>query len=380
MQKKCKDDYSTTFETFDEMKEYHVQQSKETEWKRCDVRAIHVEPLSKDSMLYMNPGRFAGDTTQEAVIDTANNLGLAIRIGSEIRPVRDTAYKSLLDRAKISGTALPKLKKQSLAGILNECLAVHNSKALMLIRDEKISAVHSGDESDYSVLPIDELLGVLKESIDKRFPGNLFNKGYCDHSIASATWIFPNQRKALLGTYVKYLEENGKKKLADKLVPGIRFTTSDTGIASAKVSALIMGTQMPIHIGSCLSVDHRRNTKISDFEEVLNQLFAQFGETVKKLEELTRIHLAYPVNTMTRICKKMSMPKNAAVEAIAMFEMAHGNNPATAHDVFLAMQEIMFTAKSEGASAAKLLNLEESMARMMAFRWSDYDLPKAVSY
>lgn len=82
MQKKCKDGYSTTFDTFDEMKEYHVQQSKETEWKRCDVRAIHVEPLSKDSMLYMNPGRFAGDTTQEAVIDTANNLGLAIRLAA----------------------------------------------------------------------------------------------------------------------------------------------------------------------------------------------------------------------------------------------------------------------------------------------------------
>lgn len=380
MQRKCNDDYSTTFTSFEEMKDYHVQQSKETEWKRCDVRKIRVEPLSKDSMLYMNPGRFAGDTTQEAVIDTADNLGLAIRIGSEIRPVRNTAYKSLLDRAKISGTALPKLKKQSLAGILNECLAVQKSKALMLIRDEKISAVHSGDAADYSILPIDELLGALKENIDKRFPGNLFTQGYCDHSVASATWIFPNQRKALLGTYVKYLEENGKKKLADKLVPGIRFTTSDTGIASAKVSALIMGCQLPIHIGSCLSVDHRKNTKISDFEEMLDQLFAQFGKTVEKLEELTRIQLAYPINTMTRICKKLSMPKNAAVEAIAMFEMSHGKGPATAHDVFLAMQEIMFTAKAEGASTGKLLNLEENMARMLTFRWSDYDLPKAVSY
>lgn len=345
MQKKCNDDYSTTFSSFGEMKNYHVQQSKETEWKRCDVREIRVEALSKDSVLYQNPGMFAVDTTQDAVNDTADNLGLAIRVGGVIRPVRNTAYKSLLDRAKISGTALPKLKKQSLAGILNECLAVHKSKALMLIRDEKVSAVHSGDATDYSVLPIDELLIALKEHIDKRFPGNMFMQGYCDHSLSSATWSFPNQRKTILGTYMKYLEDKGMKRFADKLTPGIRFSSSDTGIASAKVFALIMGCQTPIHIGSCISVDHRKKVTISDFEETLDELFAQFGKTVERLEELTKIQLAYPVNAMTRICKKLSMPKNAAVEAIAMFEMSHGAGSATAHDVFLAMQEIMISQR-----------------------------------
>lgn len=48
---------------------------------------------------------------------------------------------------------------------------------------------------------------------------------------------------------------------------------------------------------------------------------------------------------MTRVCKKLSLPKKAAVEAIAMFEMSYGGGPATAHDVFLAMQEIPFILK-----------------------------------
>lgn len=37
--------------------------------------------------------------------DTAENLGLAMRVNGELYPVRMTAYKSLLDRAKIGGTA-----------------------------------------------------------------------------------------------------------------------------------------------------------------------------------------------------------------------------------------------------------------------------------
>ena len=91
------------------------------------------------------------------------NLGLALRVGGDLYPLRTTAYKTLLDRAKISGTALPKLKKAELAAVLNACLAVHSSDALLLVRDEKVSATHSGDVRDYSVLPIDELLHTLEK-------------------------------------------------------------------------------------------------------------------------------------------------------------------------------------------------------------------------
>ena len=83
---------------------------------------------------------------------------------------------------------------------------------------------------------------------------------------------------------------------------------------------------------------------------------------------------------MTRVCKKLSMPKKAAIEAIAMYEMSYGGGSATAHDVFLAMQEIPFIMKTQGAPESKLLTLEENMARALTLSWSDYDLAKAVEY
>ena len=120
--------------------------------------------------------------------------------------------------------------------------------------------------------------------------------------------------------------------------------------------------------------------KIEDFDNALDQLFAQFGDSIAKLQKLAEEYLNYPVNAMTRICKKLSMPKKAAVEAISMYEMAYGGGPATAHDVFMALQEIPFILKTDGFPEGKLLIIEENLARTLSMKWSDFDLAKAVSY
>jgi hypothetical protein len=168
--------------------------------------------------------------------------------------------------------------------------------------------------------------------------------------------------------------------MASKLMPGIRFITSDTGVASAKVSALLLGGQYPIHIGGCIFVDHRHQSKVSDFDAALDQLFAQFGDSIAKLKKLLEISLDYPVNAMTRVCKKLCMPKKPVLEAIAMFEVSLGGGTATAHDVFMAMQEIMFTLKSENTPESKLILMEENMARALTFNWNEYDLARKAEY
>ena len=376
----CKDDFATTFDSYPEMIHFHESLSKGTVWRRCKVKDLHVEPLDASSALCTTPSAFVPGTSEDAVADTVENLGLALRVGGDLYPLRTTAYKTLLDRAKINGTALPKLKKAELAAVLNACLAVHSSDALLLVRDEKVSATHSGDVRDYSVLPIDELLHTLEQKMDARFPGYHFVNGYCDHAYTSGCWTFPSQREDMLGTYAKALQTKGMGTMATKLVPGIRFLTSDTGVASAKVSAMLMGTQHPIHIGSCISVDHRLQRKVEDFDKELDQLFAQFCDSVSKLQTLLEIELQYPVNAMTRICKKFSLPKKEALEAIAMFEISYGGGTATAHDVFMALQEIPWLMKANKHPKAKLLTVEENMARALTIRWSDFDLAKAVNY
>ena len=376
----CHDNYSRTFDTYPSMLGYHQTLSIGSNWHRCKVKDLHVVPLDPSSSLYGNPAAFAAGTSADAVEDTVQNLGLALQVDGQIYPIRSTAYKTLLDRAKIGGTALPKLSRKELAGVLNACLAVHNNDALLLIREEKVSAAHSGDEKDYSVLPMDELLTTLEKKMESRFPGYHFESGYSDHAFTSGCWTFPGQKEDLLGTYAKTLASHGKATMAARLVPGIRFLTSDTGLASAKVSAMLMGTQHPIHIGGCVAVDHRHQKKVADFGDALDQLFAQFCDSVAKLQSLLEIQLEYPANAMTRICKKLSLPKKESLEAIAMYEMAYGGGPATAHDVFIAMQEIPYLLKTHHTPESKMLVVEENMARALSLKWSDFDLAKAVSW
>ena len=211
--------------------------------------------------------------------------------------------------------------------------------------------------------------------------GNQFEKGYTSHALTGATWKLPEQTNNLLEKYAKHLEVAGKTQLASKLVPGIQFSTSDTGVASAKVSALLLGlSDCPIHIGSCVAVDHRSKKTVDNFKEALDMLFAQYGDNIKKMEKLLDITLFYPVNAMTRVCKELVMPKKEATEAINKFQAIFGDGVATAHDVFIAMQEIPYLLKINNTPATKILTVQENMARALNLNWVEFDLARAVSY
>ena len=380
MVKSCCDSYHTQFSAFPDMLSYHEKIRTDSRWERTEVKNLEVAALDKASPLFNDTTSFDSSVSRDAIEDTAENLKLAIKVKDKFFPLRDTAYKSLLDRAKVGGSALPKLPREKLAELINSCLALHKDSALLLVRDEKVSAAHSGDTRDYSVLEIDQLLDGLQSKMDERFPGNQFSGGYVDHSITSASWTLPDQKTQLLDTYTKLLAAEGKTAMAAKLMPGIRFSTSDTGVASAKVSALLVGLQYPIHIGGMISVEHRRQSKVPDFVESLDMLCAQFGDSVARLSGLLSIHLDHPVNAMTAICKRLALPKKAAMEAIDMFEMAIGKESATAHDVFMAMQEIPFILKIQGTSENKLLALQENMARALTLKWRDYDYAREVKW
>ena len=60
--------------------------------------------------------------------------------------------------------------------------------------------------------------------------------------------------------------------------------------------------------------------------------------------------------------------------------MAYGDGVATAHDVFMGMQEIPYLLKIDGAPESKILAVQESMARALSLNWKEFDLAKGVCY
>ena len=115
MLKPCLDCYHTNFNAFPDMLAYHEQLRQDSHWERSEVQNLTVAALDKTSPLFADDTLFDASVSKEAIVDTAENLGLAIQIGGQFYPLRDTSYRSLLDRAKINGTALPKLSREKLA-------------------------------------------------------------------------------------------------------------------------------------------------------------------------------------------------------------------------------------------------------------------------
>lgn len=369
------DSFARNFDDLDEMYDFHQTWDDNTKWKRVDIRDLNVVPFTLETVdsLTSMEGIFADSTTFAAIDDTVRHLGLGLSVENKLYPLGDTAFASLLDRCKISGSVLGRMPRKVLSDTLNECLKLQRGKALLLIRDQKIRAVHSGDKRDYSVLASNWLLDSMCEFLSVNFPGNTFVNGYADHSRTTARWRLDGQTKQLLHTYQKHLEESGIS--ATDVVPGIRFGTSDTGFASASVSAYLHGlSETPIPIGSCLLVKHRSEATVEDFSKKLSGLFAQYSRVLDRLEQLMDVELDYPVNAMVDVAKTLGLPRKATSAAIAVYKDRIGDESDTAHNVYLAMQEILWNLQCDDASQSTVLKAEENLARALNINWKDHDL------
>ena len=383
--KRCLDEYNESFTDLSAMFRYFNRQQTHSKWQTCPVPKLRLEPL--DTETPANRADYAPDVSDDAIKDTAKGIGLAGFVTDPatntqvLYPIRKTAYKSMLDRAKLNGTVLPKLSRKTVARTLNECMRVHTkSTALLLVRDEKICAFHSGKDGDYSILPTIELMDTMKEKMDERFPGFEFVGGYTDHATTVAEFTFPGQREALLKDYEQALTLERQKKKVAQVVPGIFFTTSDTGVEKARICARLTGLDYPVPIGRVLEVKHEGHCKISDFGTNMDMVFGKFKDTIEALKSLLNINISNPINVMKRMCKKLSVPRVPGREAIAMFEMTNGNDATTAHEIYYALQEVLYNMKVAKCSPSKIFEVEETLTGALSATWTNLDHPGKVDF
>ena len=80
----CHDNFEANFDNYPSMLSYHQALSMASSWRRCKVKDLHVEPLDPTSPLYGHPAAFAAGTSEDAIKDTAANLGLALNVDGNI--------------------------------------------------------------------------------------------------------------------------------------------------------------------------------------------------------------------------------------------------------------------------------------------------------
>jgi hypothetical protein len=364
------DGFSAAFLREEPFLAFLKEREQSAAWETRHAKELRLSALAEgDEKLPSNYG-----STTEILQDTMKNTCLLLKAKDQVYPVRSCAVKSLLDRAKISGTVLGKLEKPVLARILNHCLRVANGDALLRIADGKVSAVHAGDRNDYAILEIPELFNRTADYLRKNFSACNFIGGSFEHSIVTAVWELSGEN-ALVKAYQDALTLHGI--VCDELKPAVRLSSSDVGISCANLyPTLFTGKRgSSVILGNPLKLEHRDGATLKDFDSQLSLLYSQYKLALGSLTKFLDIEVRNPANCLLGVCKRVGVTKKLAFEAAELFKAKNGEDPCTAHDVYYGINEVVFMLQCDGASGSKIVKMEENVARALSVRWSDFDFP-----
>ena len=370
-QKIFADNFRCTFSDPGDFLQFLKERKDNSHWMTAPSRNLVFESLEKDTQmgeLYLK--LYDYDGRAEIIADTMENTSLLLKVNGKTYPVRSCAIKSILERARISGHALNKVSKKVFTQILNYCMDVASGDSLIKIADDKVSAVHGGDPKDYAVL---EMLPLVQWD----FSGNHFLTANFDHAIVTAIWSLDGQADELMDTYRKAVKERGITE-AMSARPGLRFTTSDVGVSAANLYPILLigGSNRIVPLGDPLKLDHKNGANLETFESGMDQLYACFKESIERQQQLMDVDIRYPYTTLLGVLKRIGITKKLSYEVADLFEGQNGvQTGCNAYQLYLAMSDVIFLAQCEGASGARIAQLEENVARALRINWHEYDRP-----
>ena len=370
------DNFSRSFSESGDFFQFLSARQARSKWMTAPSKELRFEPVERGSTLgnlYMQIYDHNGDA--DVLEDTMENTSLLLKVDGKDYPVRSCALKTVLERARISGHALNKVSKSVFAEILNYCMGVASGDSLIKIADEKVSAVHGGDPKDYTVMEMLPLFKATSDFLNREYPGNTFMTAHFDHSIATAIWRLDGQADKLLDTYHREIAAKGLQ--TEKMVPALRFSTSDVGMSGANLYPIfLVGAESRIvPLGYSIRTEHKNGVDMQYFEEQLRLVYAQFEKALDKQVQLMNIEIRYPVTTLMRVLKRIKAPKKASYEAMDYFVAIHGDSPCTAYELFMQMSDVIFSAQCDGASGLRIAQLEEIVSRALNVNWHEYDHP-----
>lgn len=372
------DGFSQTFAGEGDFLSFLKSRKDKTTWKTEASSNLRFEALVKDTARTEAIVEDYRDMGKEDIIeDTLDGTQLVLRAGRECIPVRNCAIKTILERARISGNALSKVDRSVFAKILNHCLKVADGQALLKVSDEKVSAVHGGDKSDYSILEMYELFTKTSDYLNENFDDVSYAGGFFDHSMSTAVWSLDGNDE-LVKTYKDLLAMHSVK--CHELKASVRLTTSDVGISGANLypSLIVDGRNIPL--GSPLKLEHKNGATMKDFERKLSMLYSQYDLAIGRLENLIAVTVKNPSNAMIGVMSKIGIPKKYGVPALEKFNAVHGTGFCTAHDIYYGIAEVVFLMQCAGESGVRVTQMEETVSRALNVKWQEFDIPGEIKW
>ena len=332
------------------------------------------------------------DVAMDTVDDTRSGTHLLVQYQNKVWCLRDTGRSTLYTSAGQIGPANANMVRaqaySDLAQSMNIGLKYAKGNALLLVRYGKLSALHSGAADGYAVMPISELLAATKRMLNRRFGVPKFVSGLNSHSYTYATWELPDVQSALVEKYQQALSKAVSHHHSTNWMPVVRFSSSDTATSSAVLMPKLRscGGGYAFSFVKGIRVEHTIKTSGSEygldkFATEAEGLYALFEDGAKMMEELGKQEIANPVNCLVGICAQLKIPRKYADPARDEIETFAISTPRmSALDIYLSLAQVPAYAEKAGASQMKILELEETVAKILNMDMSDYDIGGTVSW
>ena len=375
------------FNTEEAAIDFFRKQEAEEIWKRCYTNELTVFPVPGESCFFYDPtsvrtscnmtSAISDETIAEVMEST--KLGISVPLDKkENYPMSQTAFATLMQRAGYAASpVISNMKSKpnqgemspiNKANVLNLGLSCYSNKALVLIRDEKIRAVLSGDESDYSRLPVTQLYQKIQKVLGEIYPNWSFKSSSITHLF---TTILVELNDAKLEAEIRKVFPKANIMYSGK--PMLRMITSDVGLSGANILPVFrnsIGQEMAL--GTPLSLTHNNRHSVEDFEKNLRQITAMFREAKDKLEEMTRKKIKHPAGCLKVIAKKCGLPKKLTCNEAEAFEAMYQS--CYEIDVYQKLYELLDEYSNEVTiTEARYMDIQESIARIVFTNMSEYD-------
>ena len=330
-----RDSYIKEFNNYESFKSASQQLQDDSRWietetERLIIEHLPNEPICRENYLdYFNINEYSNEEKLDLIQDTMENTQLYCWIDNERHLVRDTAVNGFLSRVGLENCRA--ISKATKSEGIEDVVRAHamfkpyfaKAKALVLVRRGKVTAVHSGAESDYQVLPMGELVKTLENSLSERFPGWKFQSGAETHDKTTALFSLHGQSDTIFQKYQQALPQHVRSTIPSP-VALVRFESSDTGSHAAKLWPILadgynLNRLYPLS-NSPISLAHKgKKATIEAFSECCDQIYAQLTEQAEKLAELANIEIENPLETLQNLKKRFVLPERYATMAINDF-------------------------------------------------------------
>ena len=209
----------------------------------------------------------------------------------------------------------------------------------------------------------------MNDYMDQNWPDREFEGGYLSHELMKVVID--------LGAYKQQFFRKLPSGFSAGYTPAVMMISSDVAASAVRlIPCLNMGSGIVAPMAKDVAIPHIGEDIAARVTNAFVALLAYFDDAATDLDKLRNVQVRNSKAALVRVLKSGGMPKQEAMEALEGFDVAYGDSPVTALDIYLAVCDAYAgVVRNHTQDAKKIFAAADCVARCARTRWSDVDMP-----